>query len=78
MLSRVKNEDPLTSWKLHENDFPGLVAAARDHLAVRATFADAERAFSGGRHLISEFRHQLTPGMIRKCMLVKSWLNVLE
>lgn len=78
-LPRVRSgDDPLLWWKVNEANFPGLAAAAREHLAARATSADSERAFSGGRHLISEFRMSLSPQTIKKCMLVKSWLTVLE
>lgn len=67
-------EDPLRWWKLNHAKYPKLARAARDYLAGRCTSADSERAFSGGRQMISEFRHRLGPETIRKCMLLKSWV----
>ena len=79
MVPRVRTgDDPLLWWKLHANLYPGLASATRDHLAARATSTDSERAFSGARHLVSEFRCSMARDTIRKCMLIKSWLKVLE
>jgi len=55
-----------------------LAKAARDYLGARSTSASAERVFSGGRQLVSEFRHQLSSDKIRKCMLLRSWIDSLK
>ena len=46
---------------------------ARDYLAIPATSAPAERAFSGGKNLISPKRCALGEEAIRACMCLKSW-----
>jgi hypothetical protein len=47
---------------------------ARDYLAVPGTSTPSERAFSGGRQLITDFRCSLLKGgTITACMLLKNW-----
>lgn len=46
-------------------------------MGARSTSSDSERAFSGGRQLISEFRCSVAPKTIRRCMLLKSWMKAL-
>lgn len=73
-----RGEDPLLWWKVNGSRYPGLAKAARDFLTARCTSAPSERAFSLGRQLISEFRHQLSADTIKKLMLLQSWMAVLE
>lgn len=73
-----RKEDPLNWWRFHGKRYPVLARAARDHLSARCTSASSERVFSGGRQLISEFRRQLLPENIRKVMLLKDWMEVLQ
>jgi len=58
--------------------YPGLAAAARDHLAARMTSADSERTFSSGKHMISDYSNWLGEETIKKCMLMKSWMLFLD
>ncbi len=45
----------LDYWKIDSDTFPNLSRMARDYLAVPGTFTPSERAFSGGRQLITDF-----------------------
>ena len=60
-------------WKINADRFPNLSKMARDYLAVPGTSTPPERAFSGGRQLITDFRCSLKGGTITACMLLKSW-----
>jgi len=46
---------------------------ARDYLAVPGTSTPSERALSGGRQLITDFRCRLGGETITACMLLKNW-----
>lgn len=68
--------DPLAWWGTVGSRFPALQRAARDYLAIPATSAPSERAFSKGRQTISEFRHRLDPSMIEALELLQSWYTL--
>ena len=52
--SRASDDaDPLLWWKLHSQEFPKLSKMARDYLCIAGTSAPSERAFSGGKVIIS-------------------------
>jgi uncharacterized C2H2 Zn-finger protein len=63
----------LDYWKINSDRFPNLSRMARDYLAVPGTSTPSERAFSGGRQLITDFRCRLKGETITACMLLKSW-----
>ena len=63
----------LDYWKINSDRFPNLSRMARDYLAVPGTSTPSERAFSGGRQLITDFRSRLNGETITACMLFKSW-----
>lgn len=65
--------NPLEWWATIGGRFPKLQRAAKDYMAVPATSAPAERAFSKGRQTVSEFRHSLDPLMIEALELLQSW-----
>lgn len=67
--------DPILWWKCHTKDLPNLSRMARDYLCIAGTSAPSERAFSGGRRLISDTRSRLGENTIRACMCLKSWLT---
>ena len=67
----LKQSDILTWWSMHEKDFPVLASTARCYLAVRATSAPSEPAFSQAGHLITPKRHNLGKDSIRACMILK-------
>ena len=71
------NEDtePLTWWKENEKLFPNLARMARDYLAIPGTSASSERAFSAGRHLVTDFRCSLDHTTVTACMSLKNWLE---
>ena len=66
----------LAYWKAEEHRHPALAAMARDFLAVPATSASSERAFSFARHTVTEFRAGLSPETIRALLCLKSWLKI--
>jgi hypothetical protein len=73
--------DPHMFWFPKEgegNEWRILALTARDYLSVCATSADSERAFSRGRHTVSEFRHSLGPETIEATQCLKSWLQMEE
>jgi hypothetical protein len=63
----------LDYWKINSARFPNLSRMARDYLAVPGTSTPSERAFSGGRQLITDFRCSLKGETITACMLLKDW-----
>jgi hypothetical protein len=63
----------LDYWKINSARFPNLSRMTRDYLAVPGTSTPSERAFSGGRQLITDFRYRLKGETITACMLLKSW-----
>lgn len=68
-------DDPLAWWAAHgSHGYPNLAKAAMDYLAVPATTAASERAFSQGRQLISWTKHKLTPPQVESSMCLRSWL----
>ena len=70
--------DILRWWADNGRSYPLLAAMARCFLAVPATSAPSERAFSQARHLVTDDRHSLGPETIRECMCLKYWYNVLD
>ena len=70
--------DMLQWWAMNESKFPVLAAMARNYLAVPATSAPSERAFSLGRQVVSTFRHQLETDTIQHTMCLKAWMKQVE
>lgn len=62
-------------WRLESVRFPNLARMARDYLAIPGTSTASERAFSGGRQLITDFRCRLRGNTITSCMLLKNWIR---
>ncbi|CAI5979860.1 unnamed protein product [Closterium sp. NIES-65] len=71
---RQRGGCPLAFWRARE-DVTVLREMARDYLAVPATSAASERAFSQGRNIITWQRHRLTAGRVRAVMAIKSWME---
>ena len=44
---------------------------ARDYLAIPGTSTASERAFSGGKRVVTD----IAPETIRACMCLKSWMS---
>ena len=63
--------DILQWWSENERAYPLLAAMARCFLAVPATSAPSECAFSQARHLVTDERHSLGTETIRECMCLK-------
>ena len=62
-------------WRIESARFPNLSRMARDFLAIPGTSTASERAFSGGRQLITDFRGSLKGSTITACMLLKNWIK---
>lgn len=73
VVENHSNFQVLEYWKLNAYRFPHLSRMARDYLAVPGTSTPSERAFSGGRQLITDFRCSLSAETIAACMLLKNW-----
>jgi hAT family C-terminal dimerisation region/BED zinc finger len=67
--------DVLQWWKSNALLYPHLAEMARDYLAIPATCASVERAFSGGADVVQQKRCTLNGDTIRACMCLKSWLE---
>ena len=67
--------DILQWWRSQEYMMPAMASMAREFLAIQATSAPSERAFSLARHVITEFRGGLAPETIRALMCLKTWLK---
>jgi hypothetical protein len=76
--SAAHNTDVLQWWKAHAGGHPLLSEMARDYLAIPATDAPVERAFSGGADLVDDKRGSLGVGMIRASLCLRSWLKQLD
>ena len=75
VVDNYPNFKVLDYWKINSDRFPNLSRMARDYLAVPGTSTQSERAFSGGRQLITDFRCSLSGETITACMLLKNWLR---
>lgn len=64
-LKIIRNSNVLDYWKNNSARFPNLSRMARDYLAVPGTSTPSERAFSGGRQLITDFRYEKPLGVLR-------------
>lgn len=65
-------------WVANKARYPRVARMATDYLAVPGTSASSERVFSCTRHILTEFRHSLTPETVRACVCLKSWLPPVE
>ena len=62
-------------WKAQAYVQPAVAAMAKDFLAIQATSASSERAFSIARRVVTEFRGSLAPRTIRALLCLKTWLK---
>ena len=75
-LTADTDADVLEWWKYHVGEYPCLARIARDYLAIPATSAPCERAFSCGADLITKKRGSLNEDTIQVCVCLKSWRAV--
>jgi hypothetical protein len=75
VIANHSNFKILDYWKINSARFPNLSRMARDYLAVPGTSTPSERAFSGGRQLITDFRCRLKGETVTACMLLKNWMR---
>jgi hypothetical protein len=72
-IHSIKGSNPIAWWDNNKEDFPTLHQFALDTLAIPATAADCERAFSSGRKLISPERNRLSDDIIEATECLKAW-----
>jgi hypothetical protein len=64
MKPALMDENPLEWWRKHHHIFPILWLLAQIYLALPATSAPSERAFSKGGLIITALRNRLTPSNV--------------
>lgn len=69
------DENVLSYWKQHANEWPNLSIMARDYLAATATSASSERGFSTGRDLLGITRYSMSPQTMEACICLRSWIR---
>lgn len=74
---KTKDYCEMKWWKANHTRFPILSKLSRNFLAIPASSVSVERWFSGARDLLSLRRSSLSPETIRKCMLLRMWLQGL-
>jgi hypothetical protein len=68
-----KQTDILKYWLPKQYMYPIVAQIARDHLAIPATSAASERAFSNGSDIITKKRNRLSPSMVRYLLCLRDW-----
>jgi hypothetical protein len=72
-----KKACPLQYWARRNVDFPSLAKMAKAILAIPATSAPSERAFSSGSCIVSDNRASLGQDSIEILMCLKNWYKKL-
>ncbi|KAI7966372.1 hypothetical protein MJO29_002120 [Puccinia striiformis f. sp. tritici] len=67
--------NPLHYWKSKSEHFPSLANMARTFLAVPASSAPSERAFSAGRHIQDYTRKRLCIGTLEALIRLEDWVD---
>lgn len=70
--------EPLGWWVAHKAELPTLCKMAMDVLSIQSTSVASERAFSGGRQTITDFRCQLSNDSVRELQCLKSWYRFFD
>ena len=69
---------PLIWWKLNHRSFPLLARVARRVLAIPATSASSERAFSEAGLLISKRRTCLRSELVGQMTKLRGWYKLMK
>jgi hypothetical protein len=69
LLDIVKNAQPLTWWRDHQDEFPTMAKIARDVLSIPANGAGVERLFNSARDVCHYRRGSLQPQTISDLMM---------
>ncbi|CAG8746841.1 1491_t:CDS:2, partial [Dentiscutata heterogama] len=67
--------EPLTWWKMHQDEFPLLSNLAQNYLAIQASSVSCEQLFPIAGAIISKARNRLTSENARACLCLKSWID---
>jgi hypothetical protein len=73
----VVDVEPLEYWKVNSKRFPYLSQMARDYLGAMATSTPSERAFSKGRHIVTDFRCSMNGDTVEALALNQDWIPKL-
>lgn len=68
-----RTEDTLSYWKLNKERFPTLHSMAMDYLAIPASSAAVESAFSTAGHLFNKKRTRLKAETLESLLLLHNW-----
>ncbi|KAI7947562.1 hypothetical protein MJO28_009470 [Puccinia striiformis f. sp. tritici] len=67
--------DPLLYWKANSEHLPSLANMARTYLAVPASSAPSERAFSAGRHIQDYTRNRMCVVTLEALICLNNWVD---
>ena len=67
---RLKDSNPLEWWSRNAENYPNVWNLAEQYLAVPATSAPSERAFSTAGNLVTMRRCRLKPDLVEDCVVV--------
>lgn len=71
----ARSIDVLAYWKCNRSKWPQLTEMARVFLAIPATSASSERAFSAAEHVISPSRCSMKPPSVQSAVCLNSWMK---
>ena len=74
----LKNHDPLKWWKINHHKFPHLWELAEEYLAIPATSAPSERAFSSSGNILTQKRCRLGARLVDDGVILKENQAVID
>ena len=75
---KLKEVDPLEWWKDHHEDFKVVWELAEEFLAIPATSADSERAFSNSNNVLTLKRTRLASQLVDDAVHLKQNQEVID
>jgi len=75
---KIKVVDPLGWWKIHHEDFKNVWLLAEEFLAIPATSADSERAFSNSNNVLTLNRTRLASKLVDDAVHLKQNQEVID
>ena len=74
----MKDCDPLVWWYTNRNNFPRVWKLAEEYLAIPATSAPSERAFSSAGNMLTLKRARLGSELVDDGVLLKANKDLIE
>jgi hypothetical protein len=71
----TKPNHDLYNWWAAQSHIPSMQQFAYDHLSIPAMSAETERVFSDTKHIISDTRYRLGPGIIEALECQNRWMR---